>query len=64
MKIKTSVSISENALAAIKKIAAREDRSVSYVLEKFIEQKVQELSKNQPAVRKTARRQIMPVGIK
>jgi hypothetical protein len=43
MKVKTSVSISEKSLAAIRKIAARDDRSVSYVIEKFIEQKIQEL---------------------
>lgn len=41
-KIKTSVSISPSVLKEVKKIAEKQDRSVSYVLEKFIESKVKE----------------------
>jgi hypothetical protein len=37
-KIKTSVSISKTTLDSLKRIAKKEDRSISYVLEKFIEQ--------------------------
>lgn len=38
-KIKTSVSISPKAHNTIRKIAKSQDRSVSYVLEKFIEER-------------------------
>jgi hypothetical protein len=37
MKIKTSVSIGKKAHAIIQRIARAQDRSVSYILEKFIE---------------------------
>lgn len=37
MKIKTSISIEESVLEKAKKVAIREDRSTSYVLEKIIE---------------------------
>lgn len=43
MKIKTSVSIDEDVLSVVKNIARRDDRSVSYVLEKFIEDRAREL---------------------
>jgi len=42
-KVKTSVSISRKSLEFIKEIARREDRSVSYILEKFIEEKARQL---------------------
>jgi hypothetical protein len=42
-KIKTSVCISPKALRIIKQIATREDRSVSYVLERFMEQMARSL---------------------
>lgn len=39
MKQKTSVSLEEKILAVLKREAKRQDRSVSYVLEKFLEEK-------------------------
>jgi len=42
-KVKTSVSISPKALEMLKEIARRDDRSVSYVLEKFIEHTARQL---------------------
>lgn len=45
MKVKTSVSLEVKWLAVLKKEAKREDRSVSYLLEKFLEEKAKELHK-------------------
>lgn len=39
-KIKTSISLSESTLQGLKQIAEAEDRSVSYILEKFAERLV------------------------
>jgi predicted CopG family antitoxin len=43
MKMKTSISISKRVLEAVKRVAKRDERSVSYVIEKFIEEKAMEL---------------------
>lgn len=40
MKIKTSFSIDERILAVIRREAKKQDRSVSYVVTNFLEQKV------------------------
>lgn len=40
LKRKTSITIDEKLLAVLKREAKRQDRSVSYILEKFIESKV------------------------
>ena len=47
MKVKTSISINTEVLTAVKKIAQQQDRSVSYIIEKFIEQKVKEWRETQ-----------------
>lgn len=36
MKRKTSISLSDESLESIKKLATAEDRSVSYVIEQFV----------------------------
>lgn len=54
MKRKTSVSISEKALEKIKRIARAQDRSVSYILEKFIEEKAAQLPEGKRKVHRTA----------
>ncbi len=43
-KKKTSVTISTDVLATVQREAARQDRSVSYILEKFIEEKAAAIS--------------------
>lgn len=43
MKIKTSISVDEEVLSIVQEIARQDDRSVSYVLEKFIMERAQEL---------------------
>jgi hypothetical protein len=43
MKIKTSVSIDERVLSVIRREARKQDRSVSYILTHFLEQKVRRL---------------------
>ena len=48
-KIKTSISIDRRVLAAVKKEAERADRSVSYVIEKFIEERMKEVPEAKPA---------------
>ena len=48
MKKKTSVSIEEKILAVLKVEAKRQDRSVSYLLSKFIEAKVGEIVARKP----------------
>jgi hypothetical protein len=55
MKQKTSVSIDGKILAVLKREAKRQDRSVSYILEKFIEGKVREIVAAQAAIKKPPR---------
>jgi hypothetical protein len=50
MKIKTSVSIDRRLLTRIKALAKSQDRSVSYLLEKFIEGRVRELPEEKKVI--------------
>lgn len=52
MKTKTSVSIDRKILAKLKAYAKRQDRSVSYVLEKFIVARAMEIPNEGTAVPK------------
>ncbi len=63
-KKKTSVTISEHILAIVKREAARQDRSVSYILEKFIEEKSAAVVAEQPAgyVHSVAKKRQRPNG--
>lgn len=49
LKINTSVTISPKALSIVKGEARRQDRSVSYILEKFIEEKAARITEDCPA---------------
>lgn len=60
MKIKTSISISKQVLDAVKRVANKDERSVSYVIEKFIEQKVNEGPSNMVAMPSQRRRVVYP----
>ena len=48
MKHKTSVAIEEKLLAALKREAKRQDRSVSYLLNKLIEEKLARTAEEPP----------------
>jgi predicted DNA-binding ribbon-helix-helix protein len=48
MRAKTSVAIEENLLVELKREAARQDRSVSYLLNKMIEEKLSRVHENAP----------------
>lgn len=60
MKQKTSVSIEETILAVLKREAKRQDRSVSYILEKFLEEKAQQLGMTESGIRKKRRPRSLP----
>jgi predicted DNA-binding protein len=51
MKKKTSISISKKVLEAVRRVAKKHERSVSYVIEKFIEEKVNELPDEENVLR-------------
>lgn len=55
MKKKTSVSIEKKILAVLKREAKRQDRSVSWILGKFIEGKVGEIITEQPPSKRAGR---------
>lgn len=48
LKRKTSITIDEKLLGALKREAKRQDRSVSYILEKFIEAKLASIAEESP----------------
>lgn len=64
MKKKTSITISEHILAIVKREAAHQDRSVSYILEKFIEEKAAAVVAEKPGnyAQRGAKRRSRPNG--
>ena len=60
MKRKTSVSIDARTLAILKREAKKQDRSVSYILEKFLQEKAAAIVAETPPIYGTATRPKSP----